>query len=138
GGVRARRGRGGGAERVARASPGTRRAADRARDRRSQRAGRGAHGSGRPADPRSAVRRAAAADLLRTRTATRTRTRKSRKELSMATNGPNQNARLQNQPSRQEVPKPPAISELHILWISEGMSCDGDTVSITAATQPSI
>ena len=26
----------------------------------------------------------------------------------------------------------------HILWISEGMSCDGDTVSITAATQPSI
>src|SRR5215468_5376684 len=28
--------------------------------------------------------------------------------------------------------------ELHILWISEGMSCDGDTVSITAATQPRI
>ncbi|HEY2899268.1 MAG TPA: hydrogenase expression protein HypE [Polyangia bacterium] len=32
----------------------------------------------------------------------------------------------------------PAIKEVHILWISEGMSCDGDTVSITAATQPSI
>ncbi len=30
------------------------------------------------------------------------------------------------------------VKELHILWISEGMSCDGDTVSITAATQPSI
>jgi hydrogenase small subunit len=30
------------------------------------------------------------------------------------------------------------ISELHILWISEGMSCDGDSVSITAASQPSI
>ena len=30
------------------------------------------------------------------------------------------------------------IDEVHILWISEGMSCDGDTVSITAATQPSI
>src|SRR3954465_3773347 len=29
-------------------------------------------------------------------------------------------------------------TEVHILWISEGMSCDGDTVSITAATQPSI
>ncbi len=29
-------------------------------------------------------------------------------------------------------------SEVHILWISEGMSCDGDTVSITAATQPSL
>jgi hydrogenase small subunit len=32
----------------------------------------------------------------------------------------------------------PPISELHVLWISEGMSCDGDTVSITAAMQPSI
>src|SRR3954454_24102957 len=30
------------------------------------------------------------------------------------------------------------IDELHILWISEGMSCDGDTVSMTAARQPSI
>jgi hypothetical protein len=30
------------------------------------------------------------------------------------------------------------VEEVHILWISEGMSCDGDTVSITAATQPSI
>ena len=30
------------------------------------------------------------------------------------------------------------MEELHILWISEGMSCDGDTVSITAAMQPSI
>lgn len=29
-------------------------------------------------------------------------------------------------------------SEIHILWISEGMSCDGDTISMTAATQPSI
>jgi hydrogenase small subunit len=31
-----------------------------------------------------------------------------------------------------------AVEEVHILWISEGMSCDGDTVSITAATNPSI
>ncbi|MCD0449908.1 hydrogenase expression protein HypE [Actinocorallia sp. API 0066] len=30
------------------------------------------------------------------------------------------------------------ISEIHVLWISEGMSCDGDTVSITAAAQPAI
>src|SRR3954453_18874343 len=30
------------------------------------------------------------------------------------------------------------VQELHILWISEGMSCDGDTVSITAAGQPGI
>src|SRR5690349_11532309 len=31
-----------------------------------------------------------------------------------------------------------AVSELHILWISEGMSCDGDTVAMTAAGLPSI
>lgn len=28
--------------------------------------------------------------------------------------------------------------ELRILWISEGMSCDGDSVAMTAAMQPSI
>ena len=32
----------------------------------------------------------------------------------------------------------PPVEEVHILWISEGMSCDGDTVSLTAATQPSL
>jgi hydrogenase small subunit len=31
-----------------------------------------------------------------------------------------------------------AIAELDILWITAGLSCDGDTISITAATQPSI
>src|SRR5690349_16750811 len=36
------------------------------------------------------------------------------------------------------MPAPTPIDELHILWISEGMSCDGDTVSLTAARQPSI
>ena len=30
------------------------------------------------------------------------------------------------------------MAEVDILWISEGMSCDGDSVSITAAGQPSI
>src|SRR3954467_14567102 len=30
------------------------------------------------------------------------------------------------------------VEEVHILWISEGMSCDGDTISITAASLPSI
>jgi hydrogenase small subunit len=34
--------------------------------------------------------------------------------------------------------KPPAVKEVHILWITAGLSCDGDSVSITAATQPSI
>jgi hydrogenase small subunit len=32
----------------------------------------------------------------------------------------------------------PGVDEVHILWISEGMSCDGDSVSVTAAGQPSI
>ncbi len=32
----------------------------------------------------------------------------------------------------------PAVPEVHILWTPDGMSCDGDTVSVTAATQPSI
>jgi hydrogenase small subunit len=31
-----------------------------------------------------------------------------------------------------------AIPEIHILWLTAGLSCDGDTISITAATQPSI
>jgi hydrogenase small subunit len=33
---------------------------------------------------------------------------------------------------------PAKVDEVHILWTSEGLSCDGDTVSITAASQPSI
>ncbi len=32
----------------------------------------------------------------------------------------------------------PAVQDVHILWTSEGLSCDGDSVSITAAMQPSI
>jgi hydrogenase small subunit len=32
----------------------------------------------------------------------------------------------------------PAIPELDVLWITAGLGCDGDTVAITAATQPSI
>ncbi|WP_181765099.1 hydrogenase expression protein HypE [Streptomyces albidus (ex Kaewkla and Franco 2022)] len=31
-----------------------------------------------------------------------------------------------------------ALDEIHILWTSEGMSCDGDTVSVTAASLPSL
>jgi hydrogenase small subunit len=30
------------------------------------------------------------------------------------------------------------VGEVHSLWTSEGMTCDGDSVSITAATQPSL
>ena len=34
--------------------------------------------------------------------------------------------------------RPAAIPEIDILWLTAGLGCDGDTVSITAATQPSI
>ena len=34
--------------------------------------------------------------------------------------------------------RPPAVSDIHILWMTAGLGCDGDTVSITAAEQPSI
>ncbi|HEY4278832.1 MAG TPA: hydrogenase expression protein HypE [Conexibacter sp.] len=40
--------------------------------------------------------------------------------------------------SAAEEPQTAAVEEVHILWISEGMSCDGDSVSITAASLPSI
>src|SRR5579871_2351635 len=35
-------------------------------------------------------------------------------------------------------PKAPAVPEVDILWITAGLSCDGDSVSITGATQPSL
>jgi hypothetical protein len=31
-----------------------------------------------------------------------------------------------------------AEEPLHVLWINAGLSCDGDSVALTAATQPSI
>ena len=34
--------------------------------------------------------------------------------------------------------KSPPVKEVHILWITAGLSCDGDSVSVTAAEQPSI
>jgi hydrogenase small subunit len=33
---------------------------------------------------------------------------------------------------------PPDIKEVHVVWLTAGLSCDGDTVSVTAAEQPSI
>ncbi|MGH7266105.1 MAG: hydrogenase expression protein HypE [Candidatus Rokuibacteriota bacterium] len=35
-------------------------------------------------------------------------------------------------------PAAPAIPEIDILWITAGLGCDGDTIAMTAATQPSI
>ena len=31
----------------------------------------------------------------------------------------------------------PRNVEVHVLWINAGLSCDGDSVSTTAASQPS-
>ena len=34
--------------------------------------------------------------------------------------------------------KPSPVRDVHIVWMTAGLGCDGDSVSITAATQPSI
>lgn len=36
------------------------------------------------------------------------------------------------------TPTKPKVEEVHIIWITAGLSCDGDSVSITAASQPSV
>ena len=41
-------------------------------------------------------------------------------------------------PYGRKTQRPPAVGEVHVLWITAGLSCDGDSVSITAATQPSL
>jgi hydrogenase small subunit len=32
----------------------------------------------------------------------------------------------------------PAMSEMHVVWVTARLGCDGDTIAMTAATQPSI
>jgi hydrogenase small subunit len=32
----------------------------------------------------------------------------------------------------------PAVGEVHVIWVTAGLGCDGDTISMTAASQPSI
>jgi hydrogenase small subunit len=41
-------------------------------------------------------------------------------------------------PYGRSTQKAPTVSEVHIVWITAGLSCDGDSVSVTAAEQPSI
>src|SRR5579862_9234864 len=41
-------------------------------------------------------------------------------------------------PYGRKTQKAPPVTDVHILWITAGLGCDGDSVSITAATQPSI
>ena len=38
----------------------------------------------------------------------------------------------------RRAPRAPDVAKIDILWITAGLSCDGDSVSITGATQPSI
>jgi hydrogenase small subunit len=40
--------------------------------------------------------------------------------------------------TRRSDRKSSAISEIDVLWITAGLGCDGDTIAMTAATQPSI
>jgi hydrogenase small subunit len=41
-------------------------------------------------------------------------------------------------PYGRKTQRAPAVKEVHVLWITAGLSCDGDSVAVTAATQPSI
>src|SRR5215470_6209606 len=41
-------------------------------------------------------------------------------------------------PYGRSTQREPAVKEVHIVWITAGLGCDGDSVSITAASQPSI
>src|SRR6202789_1745218 len=47
-------------------------------------------------------------------------------------------AEADNVPYGRKTQHAPALEEVHIIWITAGLGCDGDSVSITAATQPSI
>jgi hydrogenase small subunit len=41
-------------------------------------------------------------------------------------------------PYGHKTQKPSPVPDIHIVWMTSGLGCDGDSVSITAATQPSI
>src|SRR5271154_3456098 len=41
-------------------------------------------------------------------------------------------------PYGRKTQRPSPVTDVHILWITAGLGCDGDSVSITAAMQPSI
>ena len=40
-------------------------------------------------------------------------------------------------PTGEDRPKETPITEMEVLWLTAGLGCDGDTISATAATQPS-
>jgi hydrogenase small subunit len=49
-----------------------------------------------------------------------------------------QEARSGNGADGTTFRRPPAVAEVDVLWITAGLSCDGDTIAVTAATQPSL
>src|SRR5262249_8352636 len=40
--------------------------------------------------------------------------------------------------TRRKASAPAPVSQVHILWMTAGLSCDGDSVSVTNAEQPSV
>jgi hydrogenase small subunit len=38
----------------------------------------------------------------------------------------------------ERSPRPTSIDEIDVLWLTAGLGCDGDTIAVTAATQPSM
>ena len=40
--------------------------------------------------------------------------------------------------SERQLPNRPEVQELDVLWITAGLGCDGETIALTAATQPSL
>ncbi len=45
---------------------------------------------------------------------------------------------VQDLNSRTNSRTTPPVPEIDVLWITAGLGCDGDTIAMTAATQPSI
>ena len=39
-------------------------------------------------------------------------------------------------PYGRKTQRAPDVKEVHIVWMTAGLGCDGDTISITAATSP--
>src|SRR5690349_1473822 len=41
-------------------------------------------------------------------------------------------------PYGRKTQRPSPVPEIHIVWMTSGLGCDGDSVSVTAATLPSV
>src|SRR5262249_39144091 len=52
--------------------------------------------------------------------------------------GPAMGKAKESAPYGRKTQRELAVKEVHVLWTPDGLGCDGDTVSTTAATQPSI